>query len=248
MVPTGPPSGTTSHKHPHRSAPRSGVRSRADTIGVMRVIVVGAGVMGAWTARWLRRGGHHVTLVDRFGPGNGLASSGDVSRITRSSHGADRHYPVWQRRSLEAWRDPRAGGGRPAVRGVRCRLAGGRGADLRGRLAGRARGPAHPGRALVARRAGGPGPRPRRDGRAVGPVRARGWRPARPPGRHRHDRGLRGRGRRGRRGPRAAARDPRPPGRSSGSSSRTARRSRPTRSPSPAGRGCRTCSRRRWAT
>ena len=71
----------------------------------MHVVVVGAGVMGAWTARWLRRAGHRVTLVDRHGPGNTLGSSGDESRITRSSHGTDRHYPVWQRRALAAWRD-----------------------------------------------------------------------------------------------------------------------------------------------
>jgi glycine/D-amino acid oxidase-like deaminating enzyme len=71
----------------------------------MRVIVTGAGVMGAWTARWLRRAGHAVTLVDRHGPGNTLGSSGDESRITRSAHGPDRHYPVWQRRALEQWRE-----------------------------------------------------------------------------------------------------------------------------------------------
>jgi glycine/D-amino acid oxidase-like deaminating enzyme len=71
----------------------------------MRVVVVGAGVMGAWTARWLRRAGHHVTLVDRHGPGNQLGSSGDVSRVTRSSHAADRHYPVWQRQALAQWRE-----------------------------------------------------------------------------------------------------------------------------------------------
>ena len=68
-------------------------------------MVIGGGVMGAWTARWLRRAGHHVTLVDRHGPGNQLGSSGDVSRVTRSSHGPDRHYPVWQRRALGQWRE-----------------------------------------------------------------------------------------------------------------------------------------------
>ncbi|HET9851643.1 MAG TPA: FAD-dependent oxidoreductase [Candidatus Limnocylindrales bacterium] len=71
----------------------------------MRVVVVGAGVMGAWTALWLRRGGHVVTLVDRHGPGNRLGSSGDESRITRSAHGSDRHYPLWQRRALSHWRE-----------------------------------------------------------------------------------------------------------------------------------------------
>jgi glycine/D-amino acid oxidase-like deaminating enzyme len=77
----------------------------------MHVIVVGAGVMGAWTALWLRRAGHRVTLVDRHGPGNPLGSSGDESRITRSSHGSDRHYPVWQRRALGQWRELERGAG-----------------------------------------------------------------------------------------------------------------------------------------
>jgi len=67
--------------------------------------------MGAWTARWLRRAGHVVTLVDRHGPGNRLGSSGDVSRITRSSHGPDRFYPVWQRRALTQWRELEQGAG-----------------------------------------------------------------------------------------------------------------------------------------
>jgi len=70
----------------------------------VKVVVVGAGVMGAWTALWLRRSGHDVTLLDRHGPGNRIGSSGDESRITRSSHGPDRHYPVWQRRALDHWR------------------------------------------------------------------------------------------------------------------------------------------------
>lgn len=67
--------------------------------------------MGAWTALWLRRAGHEVTLVDRHGPGNRLGSSGDASRITRSSHGPDRHYPVWQRRALGHWRELEAQAG-----------------------------------------------------------------------------------------------------------------------------------------
>ena len=67
--------------------------------------------MGAWTALWLRRGGHQVTLIDRHGPGNKLGSSGDESRITRSSHASDRHYPVWQRRALRHWQELARGAG-----------------------------------------------------------------------------------------------------------------------------------------
>ncbi|MEM6849105.1 MAG: FAD-dependent oxidoreductase [Pseudomonadota bacterium] len=37
------------------------------------VIVVGAGIVGAATAIWLRRAGHRVTLVDRLGPGEGTS-------------------------------------------------------------------------------------------------------------------------------------------------------------------------------
>src|ERR671919_2545324 len=71
----------------------------------MRVVVVGAGVFGTWTALWLRRRGASVTLVDQYGPGNSLASSGDESRVTRSAHGPDRHYPRWQRHSLRQWQE-----------------------------------------------------------------------------------------------------------------------------------------------
>src|SRR3712207_4963414 len=71
----------------------------------MRVLVVGAGAFGAWTALWLRRRGADVTLVDQYGPGNSLSSSGDESRVTRSAHGPDRHYPIWQRRALVQWRE-----------------------------------------------------------------------------------------------------------------------------------------------
>jgi sarcosine oxidase len=69
----------------------------------MHVLVVGAGPFGTWTARWLLRRGASVTLVDQHGAGNSLASSGDESRVTRSAHGLDTHYPVWQRRALEQW-------------------------------------------------------------------------------------------------------------------------------------------------
>ena len=69
----------------------------------MHVIVIGAGVFGTWTARWLLRRGASVTLVDQYGAGNSLASSGDESRVTRSAHGTDDHYPAWQRRSLDQW-------------------------------------------------------------------------------------------------------------------------------------------------
>jgi sarcosine oxidase len=69
----------------------------------MHVLVVGAGAFGSWTALWLLRRGASVTLLDQYGAGNSLASSGDESRVTRSAHGRDAHYPLWQRRALEHW-------------------------------------------------------------------------------------------------------------------------------------------------
>lgn len=73
------------------------------TPGSARVAIVGGGVMGAWSGLWLRRCGLQVQLVDAYGPGNSLSSSGDESRVTRSAHGLDEVYPVWQRRALDAW-------------------------------------------------------------------------------------------------------------------------------------------------
>jgi len=70
-----------------------------------RVVVVGAGVMGAWTARWLQRRGMAVILVDQYSPGSSLASSGGETRVTRSGHGSDDYYPLWQRHALGQWRE-----------------------------------------------------------------------------------------------------------------------------------------------
>ncbi|MGZ6300435.1 MAG: FAD-dependent oxidoreductase [Candidatus Limnocylindria bacterium] len=72
--------------------------------GQGRIVVVGAGVMGGWTAFWLRRRGLAVTLVDQYGPGSSLATSGDETRVTRSAHGSDDLYPRWQRLALDQWR------------------------------------------------------------------------------------------------------------------------------------------------
>jgi glycine/D-amino acid oxidase-like deaminating enzyme len=70
---------------------------------VTDVVVVGAGTMGAWTALRAVRAGRSVTLLDAYGPGNSRASSGDETRIIRSSHGEDTFYARWSRASREAW-------------------------------------------------------------------------------------------------------------------------------------------------
>ncbi|MDE3136877.1 MAG: FAD-dependent oxidoreductase [Acidobacteriota bacterium] len=67
------------------------------------VVVVGAGVFGAWTALELEQRGANVLLIDAYGPANSRASSGGESRIIRMGYGADEIYTRWARESLDAW-------------------------------------------------------------------------------------------------------------------------------------------------
>ncbi|HEX8482705.1 MAG TPA: FAD-dependent oxidoreductase [Allosphingosinicella sp.] len=67
------------------------------------IVVVGAGVFGACTARALQRAGRRVLLVDAWGPGNARASSGGESRLTRGSYGADEVYTRMAWDSLAEW-------------------------------------------------------------------------------------------------------------------------------------------------
>lgn len=67
------------------------------------VVVVGAGAMGAWTALRCRRAGWSTTLIDAFGAGHARATSGDETRILRSSHGPDAFYTGWAREARVAW-------------------------------------------------------------------------------------------------------------------------------------------------
>jgi sarcosine oxidase len=69
------------------------------------VLVVGAGVFGAWTAFQLARRGQRAVLLDAYGPGNSRASSGGESRIIRMGYGADEMYTRWAMRSLVQWKE-----------------------------------------------------------------------------------------------------------------------------------------------
>lgn len=69
------------------------------------VAVIGAGVFGAWTAYRLRQQGASVILLDQYGTGNSLASSGGESRIMRRAYGPDEIYSRSADQSLEQWRD-----------------------------------------------------------------------------------------------------------------------------------------------
>jgi len=69
------------------------------------VVVVGAGVFGAWTALHSARRGKRVLLVDAYGPGHSRSSSGDESRIIRMGYGADEIYTRWAQKSLVQWKE-----------------------------------------------------------------------------------------------------------------------------------------------
>jgi sarcosine oxidase len=77
-------------------------------MGVTRpydVVVIGAGVFGAWTAWHLVRRGRRVLLADAYGPANARASSAGESRIIRMGYGADEVYTEWAQRSLVQWKE-----------------------------------------------------------------------------------------------------------------------------------------------
>jgi monomeric sarcosine oxidase len=69
-----------------------------------RVVVVGAGAFGGWSALELARQGASVTLVDAWGPGHARASSGGETRVIRAGYGTRTHYTALARRALELWR------------------------------------------------------------------------------------------------------------------------------------------------
>jgi monomeric sarcosine oxidase len=67
------------------------------------VVVIGAGVFGAWTAYQLRLAGASVLLLDAYGPGNSRASSGGESRMIRLGYGPDEIYSRSTQRSFIVW-------------------------------------------------------------------------------------------------------------------------------------------------
>ena len=73
-----------------------------------KVVVIGAGGWGSFTALNLRKMGAKVTLVDAYGPGNARSTSGDETRGVRSSYG-DRTgdqgelWMLWAREAMKKW-------------------------------------------------------------------------------------------------------------------------------------------------
>ncbi len=87
-------------------SPRS--LAQASAAKPLRVVVVGAGAFGGWSALMLRRAGAEVTLVDTWGPGSSRASSGGETRVIRQTYGADRFYTELAGRALELWMEHQA--------------------------------------------------------------------------------------------------------------------------------------------
>ena len=69
------------------------------------VAVIGAGAFGGWTALYLLRKSYKVTLIDTWGPGNSRSSSGDETRVIRSTYGANEFYFNLNVRALTLWKE-----------------------------------------------------------------------------------------------------------------------------------------------
>ncbi len=70
-----------------------------------RIAIVGAGAFGGWSALYLLRAGYKVTLIDTWGAGNSRSSSGDETRVIRSTYGSNGFYFDLNVRALELWKE-----------------------------------------------------------------------------------------------------------------------------------------------
>jgi glycine/D-amino acid oxidase-like deaminating enzyme len=86
----------------------------------LRVVVIGAGAFGGWTALHLLRSGVQVTLLDGWGPGNSRASSAGETRIIRATYGPDGIYVQMVVRSLALWREHEKRWNRPLYHQIGC--------------------------------------------------------------------------------------------------------------------------------
>ncbi len=71
-------------------------------------MVIGAGAFGGWSALSLLRKGFKVTLIDAWGAGNSRSSSGDETRVIRSTYGGNETYFDLNVRALELWKENQA--------------------------------------------------------------------------------------------------------------------------------------------
>jgi glycine/D-amino acid oxidase-like deaminating enzyme len=83
-----------------KAAGRKGTSARNSA---QRVVVVGAGAFGGWTALNLAKRGASVTLIDAWGAGNQRASSGGETRVIRGAYNGQRVYIEMVRRAFDLW-------------------------------------------------------------------------------------------------------------------------------------------------
>jgi glycine/D-amino acid oxidase-like deaminating enzyme len=90
-------------------SPASTSRSPNKTLPYLKapasISVIGAGAFGGWTALHLLRSGFKVTLIDCWGPGNSRSSSGDETRVIRSTYGSNEFYFNLNVRALQLWKE-----------------------------------------------------------------------------------------------------------------------------------------------
>ncbi len=94
-------------------APTSFNRKKISLPKRSKIAVVGAGAFGGWASLYLLRNGFDVTLIDAWGPGNSRSSSGDETRVIRSTYGANEFYFNLNVRALELWKENQARWGKP---------------------------------------------------------------------------------------------------------------------------------------
>lgn len=97
------------------AAPKGRPATPAIRKGLPDVVVVGAGAFGGWAALELRERGYNVTLVDAYGPGNALGSSGGETRNIRSGYGDRGLYSEWAARAWVAWHERQEEFGRKLI-------------------------------------------------------------------------------------------------------------------------------------
>jgi sarcosine oxidase len=77
------------------------------------VVIIGAGVFGAWTAWHLAQRKLKVLVLDADGAAHSRASSGGETRIIRMGYAADEIYTRWSQRSLVRWKELAVTSGQP---------------------------------------------------------------------------------------------------------------------------------------
>lgn len=82
---------------------KSGPAQKFASVREGKVLVVGAGAFGGWTALTLLRAGYQVTLIEKEAPGNSRSSSGGESRLIRAFYGESDLYFRMTRRAWDVW-------------------------------------------------------------------------------------------------------------------------------------------------